>query len=157
MWNGAHLTDDRKYMPLRQALTDRRIVITTEFSTHASVASLAKAGNAIFLIDSGALEEAPFTMRTSPTRTMTIWSFDSSWLDLDENFNFDEHTERRQRWSIGAAVEGPKDRTGRGFRALVFADVDLFADILASSPPGGPRVVLASGPLLGDCVRWLGE
>jgi hypothetical protein len=157
-FNGAHLTDDREYVQARRTLTDRRLVLTTQFSAHPSVAGLARNGKALILIDAGALEEAPFATRgTPPQRTMTIRSADSSWLDLDDNFKLDGGTERRQRWNVGAAVEGPRDGTGRGFRALVFADVDLFADVVIATPADGPRTVLASGPLLADAVRWLGE
>src|SRR5262249_34126286 len=75
-------------------------------------------------------------------------------------FGFDASMEKRQRWNIGAAVEGPKlkDKDGKdkdGYRALVFADADLFMDITVSSM-GRMATVLVSGPLLDDSVRWLG-
>lgn len=38
----------------------------------------------------------------------------------------------------------------------MFADADLFADLYGRYPLGRIAPVLASGPLLGDAVRWLG-
>jgi hypothetical protein len=69
--------------------------------------------------------------------------------------------EKRQKWNLGAAIEGPKLKDGAGkdkdgFRALVFADADLFADALVSNQMGRAAVVLVSGPLLDDSVKWLG-
>ena len=81
-------------------------------------------------------------------------------LYSNENFPFDGATEKRQRWNVGAAVEGPrlKGADGKdkdGFRVLVFADADLFADALVQSM-GRVAAVIVSGPLLDDSVKWLG-
>ncbi len=51
---------------------------------------------------------------------------------LQQQLHVRRGTEKRQRWNIAAAVEGPKlkDADGKdkdGCRALVFADADLFA------------------------------
>jgi hypothetical protein len=86
---------------------------------------------------------------------------DSSFLDLNDNFSFDGPMEKRQKWNLAAAIEGPKLKDGAGkdkdgFRALVFADADLFADALVSNAAGRAAVVLVSGPLLDDSVKWLG-
>jgi len=76
------------------------------------------------------------------------------------NFTFDKDSEKRQKWNIAAAVEGPKQKgpDGKdkdGWRVLVFADTDLFADALVQSM-GRVAVIMVSGPLLDDSVRWLG-
>ena len=106
--------------------------------------------------------DAPFTPGgTAPTKTITIRSMESSFLDYNNNFTFDPTTEKRQRWNIGAAIEGPKVKGAEGkdvdgYRALVFSDADLFADALVQSGMGRASVVLVSGPLLEDSIRWLG-
>jgi hypothetical protein len=156
------VTDDQAYLPQRGNASDRRFAITTQFSAHASTTALSRSvDKGLVLIDSGALEDAPFTVKgEQPKKTITIRSMESSWLDLNENFTLDG-TEKRQRWNIGAAVEGPKlkDAAGKdkdGFRVLVFADADLFADAIVSAGMGRAAVVLVSGPLLDDSVKWLG-
>ena len=162
-FNPGDLTDDKAFLPQRGTPADRRFAITTQFSAHSSTTALSRSvDKGLILIDSGALEDAPFAGGgAAPTKTITIRSMESAFLDFNNNFAFDAFSEKRQRWNIGAAVEGPKvkDKDGKdtdGFRALVFADADLFADALVSSAMGRAAVVLVSGPLLDDSIRWLG-
>jgi hypothetical protein len=153
-----NLRDDKAFMPQRMMRSDYRVVLTNQFSAHASTTALSReTRNPFFLIDAGALEEIPILAKGEPPkRTITIRSMESSWLDLNDNFNFDGDKEKRQRWNIGAAVEGPKVGDKEGFRALVFSDVDLFNDIRLSDGAGHVIPMMASGPLLEDAVRWLG-
>jgi len=153
-----NLTDDKSYLPQRGTLPDRRVVLTSQFSAHASTTTLSRESrNPFFLIDAGALEEIPFTVKgEAPKRTITIHSMETAWLDLNDNFTFDADKEKRQKWNIGAAVEGPKAGDKEGFRALVFSDADLFVDIRVSNGFGPSLAMMASGPLLDDAVRWLG-
>jgi hypothetical protein len=162
-FNPGDLTDDKAFLPQRGTAADRRFAITTQFSAHASTTSLSRSvDKGLILIDSGALEEIPYTTTPAPSKTITIRSMESSFLDLNNNFAFDQLAgEKRQRWNIGAAIEGPKvkgpdGKDKDGFRALVFADADLFADVLFSNAMGRAAVVLVSGPLLEDSVKWLG-
>jgi len=155
-----HLVDDKEYLPQRMTVSDRSFVITTQFSAHASTTALSRSGGkGLVMIDAGALEEIPFTIKgEAPKKTITIRSMESSWLDLEQpqNFRFDAAAEKRQRWNIGAAVEGPKINGKDGFRALVFSDRDLFADVFVPNAMGRVQPVLVSGPLLADSIKWLG-
>ena len=155
-----HLVDDKEFLPQRNTISDRKFVITTQFSAHASTTALSRSGGkGLVMIDAGALEEIPFTSKgEAPKKTITIRSMESSWLDLEEqqNFRFDEPNEKRQRYNIAAAVEGPKVSGKDGFRALVFSDMDLFADVFVPNALGRVQPVLVSGPLLADSIRWLG-
>jgi len=162
-YNPADLTDDQAFLPQRGTPADRRFVITTQFSAHASTTALSRSvDKGLVLIDSGSLEDVPPAHGgVAPTKTITIRSMESSFLDLNGNFAFDATSEKRQRWNLGAAIEGPKmkDASGKdndGWRALVFADADLFADALVQNAMGRASVVLVSGPLLEDSIRWLG-
>ena len=171
----ADLTDEQNFYPQRGNAADRRFVFTTQFSAHASTTALSRAAekSGLVLVDSGALADAPFKVTgETPKKTVTIRSMDTSFLDYNDNFKFDGDTkvqlpwmtapeaEKKQKWNIGVAVEGPKlkDNAGKdkdGFRALVYADVDLFADAMVQSG-GRVGVILLSGPLLDDSIRWLG-
>jgi hypothetical protein len=165
-FNPADLTDDQAYLPQRGGPMDRRFAITTQFSAHASTTSLSRSvDKGLVLIDSGAIEDAPFTGESAgkdaPKKTVTIRSMESAFLDVNDNFTFDPTLEKRQRWNVGAAIEGPKmkDADGKdkdGWRVLLFADADLFADALVQNAMGRAAVVLVSGPLLDDSVKWLG-
>lgn len=162
-YNPAPLTDDQAYLPQRGVPSDRRFAITTQFSAHASTTALSRSvDKGLVLIESGAIEDAPFTVKgEQPKKTVTIRSMDSSFLDLNDNFSFDSATEKRQKWNLGVAIEGPKmkgadGKDKDGFRALVFSDADLFADVMVQSAMGRAAVVMVSGPLLDDSVKWLG-
>lgn len=158
-----HLTDEEKFVPLRRTLSDRRAVLTTQFSAHASTTTLSRnPDHPVIFNDAGALDDAPYTGKPeqAPKKTFTIHSQDSSFLDLNDNFAFDAATEKKQRWNLAAAIEGPKDGTKDGYRAAVFSDVDLFADILARDPLGRPVMLMladaAGGGVVEDIVHWLG-
>ncbi len=154
-FNPAAMQDDQTHFPISRTAYDKRFIGTSQFSAHASTTALSRAGKGMLpLIESGALEDAPFAIAgEQPKKTYTIRSLDTSYLDLNNNFAFDA-PEQRQKWNIAAAIEGPKLGEKDGFRALVFADVDLFADIdwVAQRPLGIPM----SGPLLDDATHWLG-
>jgi hypothetical protein len=179
-YNRASLTDDRLFLPQRGTAADHRFVETTSFSNHASTTSLSKSvGKPMFLVDAGSLEDAPFTPGgTAPTKTYTIKSMDSSFLDLNDNYLFDEG-EQRGRYNLAAAIEGPKVKAEPatpqgagsgsaappptdkdGFRALVFADADLFTDAIVGTSGGQLLLLVAeAGGQLGamlDAIRWVG-
>jgi hypothetical protein len=161
-FNPAPLTDDQAFLPQRGTLADRRFAITTQFSAHASTTALSRSvDKGLVLIESGALEDAPLQgSAVAPKKTVTIRSMDSSFIDTNDNFQFDGASEKRQRWTLAEAFEGPKlkDAEGKdrdGYRVALFADADLFADALVQSM-GRAAIVLVSGPLLDDTVKWLG-
>jgi hypothetical protein len=156
------ITDDQAFLPQRGTPADRRFAITTQFSAHASTTALSRSvDKGLVLIESGALEDAPITAKgEQPKKTITIRSMETSFLDLNDNFTFDAN-EKRQRWNVGAAIEGPKvkgpdGKDKDGYRVLVFADADLFADALVQNAMGRVAAVIVSGPLLDDSVKWLG-
>src|SRR5262249_14959152 len=153
-FNPQSLTDEQAFLPQRGGPSDHRFAITTQFSAHASTTALSRSvDKGLILIDAGALEDSPFTGKGSPpTKTITIRSMESSFLDGNNNFTFDAATEKKQRWNIGAAIEGPKmkDAEGKdrdGWRVLLFSDADLFADAYISQL-GRVAAIIVSGPLL---------
>ena len=163
------LTDETQNVPMRRMPSDRRVVLTKQFSAHASTTALShSAERALILNDAGALEDVPYTGKTeqAPKKTITIRSADSSFLDLNDNFAFDAggaNPEKKQSWSLAAAVEGPKQGSSDGYRVLLYADADLFADIpfgLARDPLGRPVALMwsdsAGGGVFDDAIRWLG-
>ncbi len=163
-FDAGHLTDDRSFFPARRDLGDRRWVLTSGFSAHASTTTLSRAADrsGLLLIDSGALVERPLA-DVATKRTFVIKSMPTAWMDRNENLGFDEAlaptAETRDRYNVAAAIEGPAQPTGdgkaAGFRAMVLADADLLADLRIAQ---GAQVTvdLVSGPLLDDAVKWLG-
>jgi hypothetical protein len=161
-----HLTDEDqgRFVTVHRTLSDRRAVLTNQFSAHASTTSLSRnPDRPVIFNDAGALDDAPYTGKPeqAPKKTFTIRSQDSSFLDLNDNFTFDAATEKKQRWNLAAAVEGVRDGSKDGYRALVLTDADLFVDI-ALRDPLGRAVFLMWAEVTGingvieDMIRWLG-
>jgi hypothetical protein len=144
-----HLADGTSFLPQRGSLADHRLILTSQFTAHPSTTALARTVNkGLIFVDSGSLDPAP-AVGPAPKQTFTIRSMDSTFRDLNENFKLDPN-EHAARYNLAAAIEGPK------WRALVFADVDLFADVLVQSANVRAAVVMISGTLFDDSLRWLG-
>jgi hypothetical protein len=157
-----HLTDDAIFLRRRNNPTDHRNTATNQFSAHASTTALSRTStdHGIPLLDSGAFEDLPLPKTPdAPKKTITIRSMESSYMDFNNNYAFDASgptPEKKQRWNIGVALEGPKLADKDGYRALVFADAGLFSDLYGRNQLGQVVAVLASDPLLDDSIRWLG-
>jgi hypothetical protein len=166
------ITDDKYNYRQTGQVSDRRWAVTSQFSAHASTTTLSRSQDkGLLLVESGALKDVPFTHDADKTkRTYVIRSMTTSWLDVQPDFAFTDGVEKRDRYNVAAAIEGPKLGDKDGFRAMVFADGDLFADLTAvnlgniavltvNPVPSGYQTQalgLTSGPLLEDAVKWLG-
>jgi hypothetical protein len=169
-FNPLPLTDDQVYLQQRGSPAERRFVVTTQFSAHPSTTSLSRAAKGLVLVEAGSLEDSPVLGKEIPKKTVTIRSMDSSFLDLPDaagngNYSFDAATEKRQRYNVAEAVEGPKlkgddGKDKDGWRVLVFADADLFGDAIVQNAQGRAGVLMISqiggGDILDDSVKWLG-
>ncbi len=148
-FNHGHLADDKEFYPRLKTAADHSYVLTDSFAPHPTVNGLARGTRGLLLIDSGTLETA--SAGTAPPKlTFTIRSRESSFIDLDHNFELTPATEKRDRYNVAAAIEGG------AFRALVFADTDLFADVIVKGNVGAQgALMMFSDPLFTDSIRWL--
>lgn len=169
------VTDDKNFLPTRRTDTDRQLALTNQFSSHASTTSLSRgaANQGILLETAGALFDRPFVAPEGAKRkrTYVVRTMGDSWLDYDDNYTFGGD-EKRSRYNIGAAIEGPKpqksedngdaasddgDKTEKaGFRAMVFSDQDLFADHAIQSMNGQVFIETNGRALPIDAIKWLG-
>ncbi|MCG8422897.1 MAG: GldG family protein [Proteobacteria bacterium] len=159
-YNPTPLTDDKLHMRYLGRPSDRRLIITDRFSSHASITTLTRAARAgILLVNAGSLEEARFTGGGKPKRTMVIRSRSTTFADTDNDFKLTKGTEKAKQYNLVAAIENPDARPAdqeeegsgksEGMRAMVFADVEIFSDYL--QPPNQPPSVMFS-----DAIKWLG-
>jgi hypothetical protein len=95
---------------------------------------------------------------------------DSAFLDVPDaegktNYTFDAATEKKQRYNLAEAIEGPKvkgadGKDKDGWRVLMFADADVFGDALMQNAMGRASVLMVAqlfgGDILDDSVKWLG-
>jgi len=156
------LLDDKNFVAARGP----KWAITNQFSSHASITSLSKAASneGVLLLESGSLDDVAFggaADAEKPKRTYVIRSMQQSFRDLDGNSAFTEGTEKRDRHNVAAAIEGPslagaaEGDPAAGFRAMVFADLDLFVDRPVQQ---GGQVFLETwgGPMPSDAIKWVG-
>lgn len=149
------LADDQQHLRQRGNLSDRRLIVTDRFTSHAAVSTVSRGGvgAGILLMGAGYLEPYGDSRRAN----FVVRSLPSTFADLDQTFEFDEAAEERKSYSLVAAIEdepagGGEDAgsEGGGMRALVLADAELFSDAVISSL--GMNAALAA-----DAITWLGR
>lgn len=157
------LVDDKSHYRLRGNESDWDMPLTNQFSSHPSTTELARgdARNGILLQSASFLTDREFNVAgEKPKRTYVIRSMAEAWVDFDRDHKVGAD-EKRDRYNVGAAVEGPKvkkpDGTdGDGFRAMVFSDQDLFSDHAVQTQTGQIFLETNGRSLPIDAVRWLG-
>jgi hypothetical protein len=140
------LANDQSYIRATRQQSDRVYLVTSSYSSHPSISSLAPLGAqapAVFL-GAGALE----TGSTPPKdvgHDMTVRAHEASFLDKNRNFTEDEGEERRP-YPLVVSVE--KKGSGKEpTRAVVMADSDALAD--------GVLPNLGNAYLALDTLRWI--
>jgi hypothetical protein len=169
-FNPLPLTDDQAFLSQRGTPVEHRFVATTQFSAHPSTTSMSRAAKGLVLVEAGTFDDAPVVGKDHPKKTVTIRSMDSAFLDLPgpdgkANYTFDAGTEKRQRYNLAEAIEGPKlkgedGKDKDGWRVLLFSDADIFSDALVQNAMGRAGVLMIAqifgGDVLDDSVKWLG-
>jgi hypothetical protein len=132
---------------------------TNRVSAHPSVTTLSRAGDryGVVLLGVGAvtkLDKPPADLKI----TMTLRSMPDTWLDQNENRQFDKATEKRAAYDYAAAIErtlpAPADaKEGdkvepKVMRAIVVGDADVGGDGIVRNP--------GNVYFMSDALRWLG-
>lgn len=157
------ITDDKHYMVRSGTGADRRLIKTDRFSSHASVTTLgqARTGTGVAFVNAGSLVPAPLNEESQKRvkKTFVIKSMSSSFLDSKSNFRFDKVEEKRGQQNLVAAIEDPTaipepdgdtppDAPAHlGMRAMVFADLEIFAD---------SQLKFGGAIMFDDAIKWLG-
>jgi hypothetical protein len=131
------ITDDKNFYPRARTLTDRRIILTNHFSSHASMTTLSRSGprNAILFLNSGSIENAEVPRETAPRRTFVIRSMPEAFADVNQNFAFDEGTEQRRQYALVAAVEAKAEGSKAGDKTARKAEGDKAAEKAEGEKP----------------------
>lgn len=148
----------------RADISDRALLVSNRFSSHASVSTLSRNATraAIVFARAGSLTEAG----TSGVKVdMALRAMTGTFADRDDDYEFDKDGEKKETYNLVAAVRAePKPSAGEEsaadgdddeatddpeMRAFVLADADALSDLLMSN--FGPNRLL-----LMDAVRWLG-
>jgi hypothetical protein len=168
------LANDKQFARRRFNDSDRTLLVTNRFSSHASVSTLSRNSSraAVVVAGSGSLQRTP----GSPAKVdIALRAMSNTFADANRNYQYDEGSEKRDTFGIAAAVseplagapppEPPKDdkkdakkddkkdiptvATPSEMRAFVLADADAFTDLVMSNFMTNQLLVI-------DALRWLG-
>jgi hypothetical protein len=154
VWHPAILATDKTYVRRRYNNSDRTILVTNRFSSHASVSTVSRnsARGAVIFPGASSLDKKDgddFKV------DFAVKSFPETFEDLDGNLELTAGTEKRAIFNLGAAVSRAvvprpdyKGKDAPELRAFVLADADGLSDAAFTNEP---NVFFAV-----DLVRWLG-
>jgi hypothetical protein len=158
------LANDSQHVRRRANNSDRTLLISNRFSSHASVSTLSRNSTraAILFARTGALSAVP---NTDMKVDMAVRAMGGTFADANQNYEYDKD-EKKDTYNLVAAVSKPiasaqpaktepepekkEDKEQpKEMRAFVIADADSMSDLLMSN--FGPNRLM-----LMDAVRWLG-
>lgn len=169
-YSSALLANDTHHVRRRANNSDRSLLISNRFSSHASVSTLSRNATraAILFARTGSLVAAP---NTDFKVDMAVRAMGGTFTDVNQNYEYDKD-EKKDTYNLVAAVskaipagaaptppasdaakkDGDKKDAApeaKEMRAFVIADADSVSDLLMSN--FGPNRLL-----LMDAIRWLG-
>lgn len=164
-YSSALLANDSHHVRRRANNSDRALLISNRFSSHASVSTLSRNATraAILFARTGSLVQAP---GTDVKVDMAVRAMGGTFADTNQNYEYDKD-EKKDTYNLVAAVskavaapagqaapaadaekkDGAPD--AKEMRAFVIADADSMSDLLMGN--FGPNRML-----LLDAIRWLG-
>lgn len=172
------LANENKHVRRRYNDSDRIMLVTSSFSSHASVSTLSRNATSLVIVASGAgsLEGAPKPEGPSNKVDFAIRSEPDTFADADRNFARDKSSEPAKAYNLAAAVsrqlgvKPPKKKPEPGAkppahggdsdepdpledlnetRAFVISDADALSDLVLANVPGNQYMFV-------DAIRWLG-
>lgn len=156
-WKPVVLANDKVHLRRRFNESDRTILATFHYSSHASVTTLSRSGvRAPVILPGAAALEKRQGADSALKVDFAIRSLPDTFDDQNGNFTLDSPPEKRASWNLAAAVskpiaapaDAPKGKAAPEERLFVVGDVDAFSDAALANEP---NIVLFV-----DAVRWLG-
>ncbi|WP_437475463.1 Gldg family protein [Sorangium sp. So ce1014] len=152
-WKPEVLANDRVHVRRRFNDSDHAMLVSTRYSSHASVSTLSRHAQQAPTIFPGAssldkVEGGDLKI------DFVVRSLGETFADANGNFKFDDGSEKRSAYNLAAAVSkelapgGGDGKDKKELRAFVVADADVFSDAAFRNEP---NIVLAL-----DAFRWLG-
>jgi hypothetical protein len=147
------LANDKNFVSVKKAQSDRWFLFSNIFTSHESVVNLAKNEERVpvLFFQTGHLAITPG--KDSWKSIETIRALKDSFVDLNRNYQFDANTEKRDTYVLGAAATLDTGKKNGDLpieaKILALADATAMSDgIIASGVPGN-QILIADG------LRWL--
>lgn len=171
------LADEQQYMVRRNDPSDRVILPTNRFSSHASVSTLNQNASRAGVVVLGAAHLLE-TEQSAGKPLVALRSMPTTFADDNLDYKLDG-TEERKAYNLAVALTRPSSKAGKAdkpepsvevdpeapeaegedgkdkkspapdeMRAFVFADADALSDLLMERVPGNQLLVV-------DAIRWL--
>jgi ABC-type uncharacterized transport system len=149
------LANERAHLQHRFNNSDRAILVTNKYSSHASISTLSRnAGHAPIVLPGAASLDKRHETDPSFKVDFTIKSLDGTFADANGDFIFQDG-EKKSTFNLGAAVSRPvpdakagKDKTPPEMRLFVLGDADALTDAAFGNEPNIMLFI--------DAIRWLG-
>jgi hypothetical protein len=144
------LAHEKVYLRRRFNDSDRTVLVTNRYSSHASVSTLSRnaaRANTVFA-GAAALESKPGN--AFPSTDFTVKAMPDTFVDQNHDFRM-QPNEKKATLNLAAAVSkklGEDPKTAKEMRVFALGDVDALSDVVLGNE--------ANAILLIDAVRWLG-
>lgn len=146
------LANDKAFVRAQNTNADHWFIYSNVFGSHVAVESLSRHEEQVQVL----MQEAGY-LTTDPSHkdwqiTELMKSTPSTFVDLNQNYNFDQGKEQRKSVPVAAAGERTIEAAADGkeakiARVYVFADASVISDFLIRNP--------ANQVLLVDAMRWM--
>ncbi|HLM76445.1 MAG TPA: Gldg family protein, partial [Polyangiaceae bacterium] len=154
-WDPVPLATEKNLVRRRYNPSDRGILVTTRYSSHASVSTLSRNAQRAPVIFPNA-SQLDKKQGSDAKVDFVIKSLPDAFTDANGNFEHDKETEKTGTYNLAAAVSKPAagaaagkdDKQQNEMRAFVMADADAATDAALGHEP---NIVLVL-----DALRWLG-
>jgi hypothetical protein len=149
------LANDRAHLTRRHNDSDKAILVTNRFSSHASVSTLSRNSSAaaVIFLSASAIDKRPGA-DGALKMDFTVKSLPETYADTNGDFLY-QSSEKKNVYNLAAAVSKPVSVDGKPggkdapeMRAFVLGDVDALSD--AAFIDDANRVLFV------DAFRWLG-
>jgi hypothetical protein len=166
------LANDKQFARRRYNDSDKTLLVTNRFSSHASVSTLSRNSSRAAVLVAGAGSVAR-SQGSQAKVDIALRAMSGTFDDENRNYAFDEGKEKRDSYGLAAAVSQPVDGNAPApkkeekpdakdakkdipnvappneMRAFVISDADVITDLLMSN-------FMANQLLIVDALRWLG-
>ncbi len=147
------LANEQNYVSATRSQVDKWFLFTNVFTSHESVASLAKHEERVPML---LFQTGYFVVEANkgPWRSFeTVRALSGTFNDVNRNFTFDQKTEKKDTYPVGVASVFSTDRK-EGDKAIegkliAFADATAFSDAVVGAGPPGNVLYLA------DSLKWM--